>query len=236
MKNTNFESEEAEAKAKIEEQQQRLKELADLKASAKQQKIDEQIQERNDLFDNAKKFRAEAMNEVGKGNLDRAKILRDFADDAERQAKEMFIEGDLPPVVEESKSEVFGEGMSLKKVMLLLTALISGLYFLTGYINHLVELGEKSISISLGAEWIHAIQTTQFWSLCWLAAIGMLFLTFRSISRFINPKHDPEFDLTTKLFTECTPQFQIAISLGLLLSMVFSWCLIYLHSPVANAG
>ena len=94
----------------------------------------------------------------------------------------------------------------------------------------------KSISISLGAEWIHAIQTTQFWSLCWLAAIGMLFLTFRSISRFINPKHDPEFDLTTKLFTECTAQFQIAISLGLLLSMVFSWCLIYLHSPVANAG
>ncbi|PWK27015.1 hypothetical protein LV89_01827 [Arcicella aurantiaca] len=234
--NTNFESEEAEAKAQIEQQQQRLKELADLKAAAKQKKIDQQIEERNDLFDNAKRFRAEAMTEVGKGNIDSAKILREFADDAEKQAKEMFIEGDLPKIVEESQSEVFGEGMSLKKVMLLLTCVLTALYFLTGYINHLVELGEKSISISLGAEWIHAIQTTQFWSLCWLVSIGMLRLNFRSISRFVNPKDDPHFDLTTKLFTECTPQFQITVSLGLLLSMVFSWCLIYLHSPVANAG
>jgi len=235
MKTNALEAEEAEILAFIQTQNQRLNELNQQREAAKQSQIDEQIEARNQFFASAKKLRSDAMVEVQKGNLDHAKTLRDFADDSEKQAREMFIEGDLTPI-SETQNPIFGEGINLTKVSLLLTGFISIFYFLTGYINYIVELGEKSISISIGAEWIHAIQTTQFWSLCWLVSIGMLFLMFRSISRFMNPKDDPNFDFTTKLFTECTSAFQIAISLGLLLSFVLSWCLIYLHNPVANAG
>ena len=220
-----------------------LKKAQDLIAEVKQRKdeqrkgeIEEKREERKVLFDDARKLIEEATAEAKKGNLDRAMALREFAADSKKQAEEIVIEGEQRVELELPENKLFGQGMPLTKVFLLLSILSVILYFFCSYINHVVELGEKNISISIGAEWIHTIQTTEFWTLCWMMCFGMMYLVFRSISRFINPKEHPEFDLTSKLFTECTPYQQIAISLGLLLSFVLSWCLIYLHNPVSNAG
>lgn len=238
MENTykDIDLEEQKANQEFEAIRQRLSAIAAQKDKAKEDSINAQKQERLDLLENAKKFRNEA-NEAAKTNdFARALQLRGFAEDSEKQAREMIIEGEKIEDLNTETLPIFGIGMSLKKVMVLLLAIVTALYFACGYINHLVELGEKSISISIGAEWIHAIQTTQFWALAWLLCFGMLSLTFRAISKFMNPKNDPDFDFTTKLFTECSSQFQIIVSLVLLLSMLFSWCLVYLHKAVANAG
>lgn len=220
-----------------------LKKAQDLIAEVKQRKdeqrkgeIEEKREERKVLFDDARKLIEEATAEAKKGNLDRAMALREFAADSKKQAEEIVIEGEQRVETELPENQLFGQGMPLTKVFLLLSVLSVILYFFCSYINHVVELGEKNISISIGAEWIHTIQTTEFWALCWMMSFGMMGLGAKSISRFINPKEHPEFDLTSKLFTECTPYQQIAISLGLLLSFVLSWCLIYLHNPVSNAG
>lgn len=227
---------ELDAQQALKDAQDRIQEIE----KQKQQKVDEEkaalVEKRITLFNDAKELRDNALIAVKSGDFTRAESLKGFAEELEKQAREIIIEGEVVQTQEPENNPMFDEGMSLKKVMLLLSFIVTGLYFLTGYINHLVELGESSVSISLGAEWIHAIQTTQFWSVCWLVSFGMLALTNRPISRFMNPKDDPHFDLTTKLFTECTASFQIAISMLLLLSMVFSWCMIYLHSPVSNAG
>lgn len=227
----------AEAEAILKETQDTLLKIEQEELNDKVQQKQSLIEERNLLIDNAKRMKTEAIEKANEGKMEEAINLRKFAEDSEKQAREMVIEGEEPLAEQVPENiEQFGEGMSLRSVLTLLILISSCLYFLTGYINHVVQLGERDISISIGAEWIHAIQTTQFWSLCWFVSFGMLFVVFRSISKFINPKTYPELDLTTKLFTECSAAFQIGISILLLLSMVFSWALIYLHSPVSNAG
>lgn len=216
--------------------QQHIAEVKQQKDQQQKAEIQAKKDQRNKLIEDSKKLLDEAAQEAKIGNLDRAMALREFAADSKRQSEEIVIEGEQRIEAELPENKLFGQGMRLSKVFSLLSILSVILYFLCGYINHLVELGEKSISLSIGAEWIHTIQTTEFWALCWMFSFGMMYLVFRSVSQFINPKEHPEFDLTTKLFTECTPYQQIAISLGLLLSFVLSWCLIYLHNPVSNAG
>lgn len=211
-----------------------LDEINQLEQEQKQAAINQRKIERGKLLNDAKKFRDDALVKAQKGDLESAKDLRQFADDAEGKAREIVIDGEAPIDVVDEKSQ-FGEGMSLTKILLLLALITLALTFFSGWINFEVQKSVKNISISLGAEWVHAIQNTQFWSLCWFFAFAMMYVVFRSVSRFINPRKHLEFDLTTKLFTECSVQYQISVSLLLLLSMVFSWVLMYLHNPVANS-
>ncbi len=238
MKNTfqDLNKAELEANEALKKAQQHIAEVKQQKEEQQQAEIQAKKDERNKLMEDSRKLLDEAAQEAKNGNLDRAMALREFAADSRRQADDIFIEGEQRIESEVVEDKLFGQGMRLSKIVLLLSGLSLILYLLCGYINHAVELGEKNISISIGAEWIHTIQTTEFWAMCWMFSFGMMYLAFRSISRFINPKEHPEHDLITKLFTECTPYQQVAISLGLLLSFVLSWCLIYLHNPVSNAG
>lgn len=238
MKNTfkDLNQAELDANEALKKAQQHIAEVKQQMDEQQKAEIQAKKDERHKLMDDSRKLLDEAAHEAKSGNLDRAMALREFAADSKRQADEIVIEGEQRIENEVPEDKLFGQGMRLNKIFLLLSILSVILYFLCGYINHTVELGEKNISISIGAEWIHAIQTTEFWALSWMFSFGMMYLIFKSISRFINPKEHPEHDLTTKLFTECTPYQQVAISLGLLLSFVLSWCLIYLHNPVSNAG
>ena len=237
MKNTfqDLAKAEEDALEGLKKAQQHIAEVKQQKEQQQKAEIQAKKDQRNKLIEDSRKLLDEAAQEAKSGNLDRAMALREFAADSKRQSEEIVIEGEQRNE-ETPENSLFGQGMPLGNVLTVLGGICVVLYLLCGYINHLVELGEKSISISVGAEWIHAIQTTEFWALCWMMSFGMMYLVFRSISQFINPKKHPEHDLTTKLFTECTPYQQIAISLGLLLSFVLSWCLIYLHNPVSNAG
>lgn len=230
-----FKDEEDRAFKALAEAQQKIEELKRKKENEESQAKLNLISERNDLLTVAKTFRDESIEAAKIGDFTKASNLKEFAEDAEKQAREIVIEGEVIAEPDESHPK-FGEGMGLGKILLILSAIIGGLFQIADYVNYRVQLSEKSISLSLGAEWIHAINTTMFWALCWFFAFGMMYVCFRSISKFINPKEHPEFDLTTKLFNECTPSFQILVSLLLLLSMLFSWVLIFLHNPVSNAG
>jgi hypothetical protein len=240
MKNTykDIDKAEFEANQALEEAKNRLKEIEDQKVRDAQEKLAEKRNQKKQFFADAQKLRDDAIIAIKDGDYAKAESLKGFAEEMEQKARAIVIEGEEEKAVtvENETPHFTGEGISLNKAFLVLGTVITILYFISGYVNHFVRLGTKSISISIGAEWVHAMQTTQFWALCWLVSFAMLYLTFRSISRFINPKTDPNFDLTTKLFTECTPSFQIVISIVLLLSLVLSWCLVYLHNPVSNAG
>lgn len=232
---SNLDADTQKAQAQLQQAQEALDNIKNAREQAIKEQKQAKIDERETLLANARKFRADSIAEAQLRNLDKAQELRGFAEDCEKAAKEIFIEGEVNVAEEQEEKPVFQEGMRLPKVLLILSAMTFVLHLLSGYINHLVQDSVKNISISIGAEWVHALQTTQFWTLDWFLAFVMMYFLFRSMSRFINPKIHPEFDLTTKLFTECTPQFQIIVSLLLLLSMVFSWVMIFLHSPVSNS-
>lgn len=233
---------EAAKKTALEKLQQAKAEIQQIEAyenEKRQDEIDAQKAEKAKLLVDAQRFRDDALNKAQNGDLTGAKDLRQFAFDAEKKASEILIEGEIQLEKETEKNPLFGQGVSLKKILVFLSSFVIFLGIVSGYVNHTVkyDLNDvKSLSISIGAEWVHAMLTTQYWSMAWLLGFMMLYLLFRTMSRFINPKEHPEFDLTTKLFNECSAYQQILVSLYLLLSMVLSWVLMYLHSPVANRG
>ena len=231
----NLDQEAQDALAQIEKAQGVLAAVKAEKEQVKEKQKKELLAKRQKLTEDAQRFRSEALQAAQAQNYEKANDLRGYAESAEKAAKEIVIEGENQIDEIQEVAQDFQKGMSLSKIMFSLLSMMTVLYFISSYVNHVVQNSAKNISISIGAEWVHAMQTTQFWALAWLCGFGLLTMLFLPIGHFLNPRKNPEFDFTTKLFTECSTEFQIKVTLWLLLSLVFSWIMVFMHSPISNS-
>lgn len=190
---------------------------------------------REELLIDAKGFREMAREETKLGNVEKAKHYQNFADDTEKQAHEILLDGESPKANEEkfTPSEHFGKGADAKKTIvwrfIFTIALVIGLFFLSELIQ---SLGDQ-ISISVGSELIHFFITVIEWWTMWFVVDSFLLLNYRAIYDFLNTHKYPQFDFVSRCLDGHSPE---AFALFMLFLKAFTFVLMFLHSPVTNAG
>lgn len=190
---------------------------------------------RQELLMDAKGFREMAHDETKLGNVEKARHYQNFAEDAEKQAAAILLDGESPQTPEASftPSEHFGKGSDTRKTLiwrfLLVIAVVAGLFFCSQEIQ---ALGDQ-ISISVGAELVHFGMTVIEWWMMWFVIDSFLLSNYRAIYDFLNTHDFPQFDFISRCLDGHAPE---VFALLLLFLKAFTFVLMFLHSPVTNAG
>jgi hypothetical protein len=205
---------------------------------AKEKANQELSEKRSALFDRAKQLKEMSIREALNGELVESKIYADLARGVELEACEIVLEGEVKhePLIEESNfvpSEHFGKGdrwsfFPFWKALGVIISIVS-----LSYGSHLVQgLGDQ-ISIAFWSELQHFSITTLHWCLMWFVIDVFLFRKYRAFYDYMNTHEYPQFDFITKCVDGNSPE---KYTFYLLCLKALTFVLMYLHSPITNAG
>ncbi len=205
------------------------------KALAKEEQQRQLKVKRDELTHDANGFREMARDEARLGNVDKARFYETLAQESQTEADKIILDGEQQkqPVDTFTPSEHFGKGSDTRKSLvwrfLLVVIIIASLFFCSQEIQ---ALGDQ-ISISVGAELVHFGITVIEWWLMWFVIDSFLLLNYRAIYDFLNTHEYPQFDFVSRCLDGNAPE---VFTLLLLFLKGFSFALLFLHSPVTNAG
>jgi len=229
-------------KLSVEELKQQLDEAMLLQKQeieeTKRQANHELATKRSGLFERAKQLKEMSIREALNGELVESKIYADLAKQVDLEACEIILEGEVKqmPLADEPSfipSEHFGKGdkWTLFPFWKGLGVVLS--IFSLSYGSHLVQgLGDQ-ISIAFWSELQHFSITTLHWCLMWFVIDVFLFRKYRAFFDYMNTHEYPQFDFTTKCVDGNSPE---KYTFYLLCLKALTFVLMYLHSPITNAG
>jgi hypothetical protein len=227
-------------KLSVEELKAQLLEAQLLEAKEERELIEKAqqvlLEQRNELFKRAKQLKEMSVREALSGELGESKAYSELAKDVEKQALEIVLEGEQQPEIEEEKfipSEHFGKGDKWLFFPLLKSlGVIVGIMVL-GYGSHLVQELGTQISIAFWSEVEHFCTTALFWSLMWHVIDIFIFRKYRAVYDFMNTHEYPQFDFISRCLDGNSPE---KYAFYLLCLKALTFVLMYLHSPITNAG
>lgn len=230
------------SKLSVEELKQQLDEAILLQEQeeqeSKRQANHELATKRSELFERAKQLKEMSIREALNGELAESKIYAELAKGVELEACEIVLAGETKhePLIEESKfipSEHFGKGDTWTFFPFWKALGVIFSIFSLSYGSHLVQgLGDQ-ISIAFWSELQHFSITTLNWCLMWFVIDVFLFRKYRAFYDYMNTHEYPQFDFITKCVDGNSPE---KYTFYLLCLKALTFVLMYLHSPITNAG
>ncbi len=229
-------------KLSVEELKQQLDEAMLLQETtereAKEKTNFEIANKRSELFERAKQLKEMSIREALNGELVESKIYADLAKGVELEACEIVLEGEVKhePIILEEKfipSEHFGKGSTWQFFPVWRTLAVIVSVALLGYASHLVQESGTQISIAFWSEMEHFSITTLHWCLMWFVIDAFIFRKYRAVYDFMNTHEYPQFDFISRCLDGNSPE---KYAFYLLCLKALTFVLMYLHSPITNAG
>lgn len=213
--------------------------LADENEAKQAQRIEEQkilSDKRKELIQLSEKLRSKARENALSGNVSDSVHFEEMAKDAEKQAREILLDGEVQNAEIESggfvPSEHFGKGSRWTFFPFFRTISVILSILILGYCSHVVQGMKTQISISFFSEMQHFAITVLCWSLMWYFIDLLMYKKYRAFYDYLNTSEYPTNDLVSKCLDS---KFSEIYVLSFYCFQALSFVLMYLHNPITNS-